>query len=95
MRFRDRRRLSPEGRKGVDEYTAKELHAFLVEDAVKRHATFLPWAIAAYERIGRLDGCGAEAAFQRVLDDVEQLTGSRLMPITSPITPEEMARMMQ
>jgi hypothetical protein len=91
-----RRKLTPEGRKGVEEYSAAELHTFLVEDAVKRHATFLPWAVAAYERIGAAPGGkGAEAAYQSVLDDVEGLTGLRRMPVGSPLTPEELARLMQ
>lgn len=91
-----RKRLSPEGRRGVEEYTPAELHKFLVEDAVKHHATFLPWAVAAYERIGDAPGGkGADAAYVKVLDDVEQLTGLRRMPISSPVTPEEMQRLMR
>lgn len=89
-----RNRLSPEGRKGVDAYSAKELHEFLVSDAVKRHATFLPWAVAAYERIGSAPGGkGADAAYVAVLEEVKQLTG-RGMPVHSPITPEELKRLM-
>ncbi len=75
------KKLSPEGRKGVAAYSAKELHEFLVADAVKRHPTYLPWAVEAYDRIGRQTGRGAEAAFQSVLDDVELLTGDRRMPV--------------
>lgn len=86
-------RLSPEGRKGVDAYDAAELHEFLVSDAVKRHATYLPWAIKAYERIGKLRQTDAEAAYQAVLDEVEQLTGLRRMPIASPATRAEMIRL--
>ena len=74
-------KLSPEGRRGVDAYTAQELHEFLVADAVKRHATWLPWAVAAYERIGEQRKCGAEAAYVAVVDEVEALTGLRLMPV--------------
>lgn len=92
--MRRRSKLSPEGRKGVAAYTAKELHEFLVADAVKHHATFLPWAVEAYDRIGERTGKGGEAAYQAVLDEVEMLTGLRRMPISSPLTPEEMARMM-
>jgi len=65
----------------VDAYTAAELHRFLVEDAVRRHATWLPWAVAAYERIGGNDPDAMEAAYQAVLDEVEALTGLRLMPM--------------
>lgn len=75
------RKLSPEGRKGVEEYSAAELHRFLVEDAAKRHATWLPWAVKAYDRIGKQTGKGAEAAYAAVLDEVEQLTGARMMPL--------------
>lgn len=83
---------SPEGRKGVEAYSADELHRMLVSDAVKRHATSMQWAIAAYDRIGKLTRKGAEAAFQAVLDEVESLTGVRAMPIEKPATPGEVAR---
>lgn len=76
-----RRRRSEEGRRHVDHYTATELHTFLVEDAVVRHATDLQWAVEAYERIGRLRGCGAELAFIAVVDEVETRTGLRHMPV--------------
>lgn len=92
---RRRKMLSPEGRRGVEEYMPAQLHKFLVEDAVKRHATFLPWAVAAYDRIGAAPGGkGGDAAYVSVVDDVEQLTGSRHMPVGSPLTPEEMQRLM-
>lgn len=74
--------LTPEGRMPVTAYTAAELHRMLVEDAVKSHATFLPWAVSAYQRIGER-GHGAEAAFVAVLDEVEVLTGHRRMPVGS------------
>lgn len=74
-------RLSNEGRRGVVEYSATELHRFLVEDAVKHHATQLDWAVEAYHRIGKLTGKGAEDAFTEVLDEVEVLTGVRMMPV--------------
>lgn len=74
--------LTPEGRKPVTAYSAGELHRMLVEDAVKSHATYLPWAISAYQRIGER-GNGPEAAFQAVLDEVETLTGLRRMPVGS------------
>jgi hypothetical protein len=86
-------RRSPEGRKGVEAYSSAELHRFLVTDAVKRHATDLQWAIAAYLRIGQLDRTDAETAYQRVLDEVEALTGLRRMPISSPATATEMKRL--
>lgn len=73
---------SPEGRMGVEAYTAQELHRFLVADAVAKHATHLPWAVAAYQRIGSKTGKGAEAAFTAVLDEVETLTGIRMMPVS-------------
>jgi hypothetical protein len=88
-----RSKLTPEGRRGVEAYSVEELHGFLVEDAIKRHATFLPWAIAAYERIGEQRRVGAEAAYQAVLDEVESLTGLRRMPIASAATSAEMKRL--
>ena len=81
-----RSKLSPEGRRGVDEYTAAELHAFLVADAVKRHSTHLPWAMAAYVRIGEQRKVTADDAYVAVLDEVESLTGLRLMPVHAPTT---------
>lgn len=81
-RRRDERNLSPEGRRPVGAYNAGELHRFLVADAVKLHATHLPWAVAAYDRIGQLEGCGPEEAYQRVRGEVKALTG-RGMPMHS------------
>lgn len=86
--------LSLEGRLPVRQYKQGELHRMLVEDAVKRHATDLPWAVGAYDRIGKLSGKGAEAAYQAVLDDVEALTGLRVMPVTS-LSEVEFRRLMQ
>lgn len=82
-------KLSPEGRRGVEAYNETELRRFLVEDAVRKHATYLPWAVAAYQRIGDLSGKGAEVAFESVLDEVESLTGLRLMPVAR-VTPTEL-----
>lgn len=75
-------RLSAEGRKPVDAYTAGQLHRFLVEDGVQLHATDLPWAVKAYDRIGELHGCGAEEAYQRVRAEVRELSGHG-MPVFS------------
>lgn len=86
-RFRRRqdKQLSLEGRNPVDAYTAAELHQFLVTDAVKLHATDLPWAVAAYTRIGEQDGCSAEEAYQRVTGEVRALTGRGMPVSTGPI----------
>ena len=89
-----RRKLSPEGRRGVEEYDAKQLHQFLVADAVKHHATYLPWAMEAYTRIGERTGRGAEDAYTAVLDEVETLTGLRMLPVASGVTDAEMGRLM-
>jgi hypothetical protein len=72
-------------------YTADELHRFLVADAVQGHATSLPWAVAAYLRIGERTRKGADAAFVAVLDEVEALTGLRRMPVASATTAAELA----
>lgn len=93
MSRRRRRRLTPEGRKGVDVYGAGELHRFLVADAVAKHATYLPWAVAAYDRIAKLERITAEDAYQRVLDEVEMLTGLRMMPVESPTKAAELRRL--
>lgn len=90
-----RQQLTPEGRRGVETYSAEQLHRMLVTDAVKRHATYIPWAVAAYDRIGKRTGRGAEAAFQAVLDEVETLTGSRTMPVDRPTTAAELAALMK
>jgi hypothetical protein len=86
--------LSFEGRRPAREYKEAQLRQFLVSDAVKHHATDLPWAIAAYTRIGKLSGKGAEAAYQQVLDEVEALTGLRVMPVTS-LSEVELARLLK
>lgn len=78
-------KLSAEGRMPVDAYTAAELHRFLVTDAVRLHATDLPWAVAAYDRIGTLDRCGAEEAYQRVRGEVKELSGHGMPAFSGPI----------
>lgn len=90
-----RRNLSPEGREPVGAYTAKQLHEFLVADAVRSHATWLPWAVAAYSRIGEQTKQGAEAAYTAVLDEVETLTGLRRMPVGKPLTKRELRELQQ
>lgn len=81
---------TPEGYRPVGDYSAAELHEMLVADAVKRHATYLPWAVAAYDRIGKLTNHGAEQAFTDVLDEVESLTGLRAMPVAPATTKREL-----
>lgn len=74
------------------EYREGELHQFLVADAVKHHATELRWAVAAYKRIGKLNGRGPEAAFLAVVAEVEALTGMAMMPVAS-LTEVELRRL--
>lgn len=83
---RDGKRL-----RAVAEMTAAELHAELVQDAVAHYTggdtvpgrqRHLARTVAAYVRIGRLSGLGAERAIDDVLDEVETLTGLRALPIT-------------
>lgn len=81
-RFGRSPQLSPEGRKPVGFYNAQELHAFLVADALKFHATYLPWAIAAYDRIASLQRITPDAAYQQVRHDVRS-KGGRGMPVHS------------
>ena len=85
-----RSKLSPEGRSDVDGYTAAELHGFLVADAVKRHSTHLPWAVAAYARIGKLNKTSPDDAYVAVLDEVESLTGLRAMPMHAPVAQRDL-----
>lgn len=87
---RRRSKLSPEGRRGVAEYSADELHAALVSDAVKRHATDLPWAVDAYTRIGKLRKISADDAYVAVLDEVEALTGMRAMPVHAATSAQDL-----
>lgn len=99
--------LSPEGRRPVREYKEGELRRFLVEDAVRHHATWLPWATEAYERIGKLSGKGSEAAYLSVVEEVMATTGNYMlirgqdgqnwpacMPISS-LSEVELARLTQ
>lgn len=79
---------SAEGRKGVDAYTKAELHQLLVSDAVKSHATELPWMMAALKRIGGTAE-GMEAAYQAVVAEKAALTGSHMMPVAAA-TPAEL-----
>lgn len=83
-----------DGRLPVRSYTADQLHRFLVEDAVKHHATDLPWMIAACTRIGKLSRRGAEQAFLDVVAEVEALTGVASMPAGS-LSDAELRRLLQ
>lgn len=66
----------------VESMSADELHRQLVTDAVKGIATDLRWAVAAYERIGKLTRRGAEDAYQQVRAEVAELRGGwRGMPM--------------
>lgn len=68
-------------RKPVDALSAQELYDELLEDAVMLRATPLTRAVAAYTRIGKVWRIGAEAAYQRVLAEKKEKTGSSMMPI--------------
>jgi hypothetical protein len=70
-----RRLLAPPGYQHPDTLGEQALHQRLVADAVHHIATPLAWAVAAYERIGRLNGRGADAACREVVDEVVALTG--------------------
>lgn len=59
----------------VESLSAEELHRQLVTDAVRGIATDLRWAVAAYERIGKLTRRGAEDAYQQVRAEVAELRG--------------------
>jgi hypothetical protein len=72
---RANRLLMPPGYNHPDTYTERELHQRLVTDATKHIATPLAWAVAAYERIGQLNGRGADQAIQQVMVEVYALTG--------------------
>lgn len=66
-------------RKPPGVYTADELHASLVRDAIRGRCTPLAWAVGAYARIGELRRTGPDQAFIAVRDEVVALTG-RPMP---------------
>lgn len=68
-------------RKPVAQLSARELLDELVADAVAHHPTFLPRFVAACDRIGKLEKCGPEEAYLRVIGEVEALTGERRMPM--------------
>lgn len=74
---------SAEGRDHPTDYSATQLQAFLVEDAVKHHATDLRWFVAAMLEIARQRSIGVEAAMLALLDEVEALTGLRGLPMHS------------
>lgn len=56
----------------VRDLSAEDLHARLVEDAVAGVLTPLGWAMLAYEKIGEVRGCGADAAYQFVRAEVNE-----------------------
>lgn len=77
----------PERRRRVDHYSADELHAMLVDDLVRFRPAGGPgmkglrWMKDACERIGKLTGHGADAAWLAVLDDLEARTGRKMAPL--------------
>ena len=73
--------LTPEGRRGVETYSAGELHRMLVEDAVQNHATDLAWMTGALQRIQQLTKRSLEDVFTAVVMEVESLGAH--MPIAS------------
>lgn len=70
---------SPEGRRGPSYYTAKALHSFLVDDAVKGHATEIRWAVGAYEEIAKQRKQTIDDATKHVMDEVAAM--GRSMPM--------------
>jgi hypothetical protein len=83
-----------EGRYPVRDYSEQQLRTILVEDAVRKHATDLPWFIEAITRIGKLSRRGPEAAFNELVNEVETLTGVASLPMGS-VTPAEMQRLLK
>jgi len=79
----DRQYRSAEGRVHPSECNADQLMTWLVEDAVKHHATDLHWFVAAMIEISRQRRISAEDAMLALLDEVEALTGLRALPMHS------------
>ena len=75
--------VSAEGRRHPSTYTVIELHAMCVEDAVKHHATDLAWFVSAMVVIASQRRIPIDDVFNGVLDEVEALTGHRMMPMAS------------
>jgi hypothetical protein len=71
----------PPGYTHVDKLSEKDLHSRLVSDAVAGVPTPLAWAVAAYTRVGQLNGRGPEAAYQAVREEAAALTGGYSMPM--------------
>jgi hypothetical protein len=78
-RFQRRQYRSNEGRRAPSYYSAAQLHRYLVEDAVKGHATDLKWSVAAYQEIASKRGITIERATRAVFDEVE--AAGRTMPM--------------
>lgn len=86
--------VSPEGREHPTKYEPDVLFALLVEDAVRHHATDLQWFTVAVQRIGarrrrsgQTKGEAVELVMKALLDEVEQLTGLRRLPLHSGSIP--------
>lgn len=86
--------ISPEGREHPSKYHPDVLFGLLVEDAVRSHATELEWFTVAIQRIGSRRkrgreslGHATERAMKALLDEVEQLTGHRRLPLHSGVIP--------
>lgn len=71
----------PPGYVHVDRLGEKDLHTRLVLDATTGIATPIGWMVAAYTRIGRLNGRGPEAAYQAVREECAAITGGLGMPM--------------
>lgn len=77
-RFRRKQYRSPEGRRAPQHYSAQQLHDFLVDDAIKGHATELRWATAAYQEIAKQRRQNPDQAFAAVRNEV--IAAGKFMP---------------
>lgn len=79
--------IDPDQRKHPSAYTAAHLRQMIVEDAVRSHATHLPWMVAALQIIAKAESKGTsrglDETFESIVLEVEGLTGRRDMPLHS------------
>jgi|GEM_PF-5775995 len=79
--------IDPSQRQHPSAYAPAHLRQLIVEDAVRSHATHLPWMVAALQIISKAEGRGTsrglDETFESIVLEVESLTGRRDMPLHS------------
>lgn len=77
--------IDPAKREDPSTYAPEHLRQLLVEDAVRSHATHLPWLVAAVQLIARAERKGLDDVFTSIVQEVETLAGRAELPLHSGV----------